>query len=53
MNNHDHRQLPAELRAHAYGVLCAEAAAEILISHRTWLWVQLFWSDFVGAADGS
>jgi hypothetical protein len=49
MNNHDHRQLPAELRAHAYGVLCAEAAAEILISHRTWLYREDFVDTFVNA----
>ena len=37
MNNHDHRELPAALRTYAYGMLCAEAAAEILIGHRSWL----------------
>ena len=37
MNNHDHRELPAELRTYAYGLLCTEAATEILIGHRSWL----------------
>ena len=29
--------LPAALRAHARGLLAAEAAAELLIGHRAWL----------------
>ena len=37
MNDHDHSRLAAELRIDAYGMLCAEAAAEILIGHRSWL----------------
>jgi hypothetical protein len=32
-----HASLTTALRAHAKGLYCLEAAAELLISHRTWL----------------
>jgi hypothetical protein len=49
MNNHGHRELPAELRTNAYGLLCAEAAAEILIGHRSWLRRDDFVDTFIQA----
>jgi len=32
-----HAELASALRAHAHGLYCLEAAAELLISHRAWL----------------
>lgn len=50
MIGHDkYHDLPAELRSHAYGVLCSEAAAEILIGHRSWLGREDFVDVFVHA----
>ncbi len=39
-----HAELASALRAHAHGLYCLEAAAELLISHRAWL----HRSDFTG-----
>jgi hypothetical protein len=44
--------LPAALRAHARGVLSAEAAAELLIAHRCWLRRADFTGGFVEVGIG-
>lgn len=40
-------RLPAALRANANGLLCAEAAIELLIEQRTWLHRADFVADFI------
>ena len=43
-------QLSAALRANAKGLLCAEAAVELLINHQSWLWRKDFVTDFIDTA---
>ena len=44
-------QLSSALRAHARGLLCAEAAVELLISQQSWLDRRDFVDEFVDRAD--
>jgi len=46
------RDLPAALRAHAHGLHCLQAAAELLIGHGTWLQRDDFLRRFVHAVPG-
>lgn len=54
-NDHNHgcrQPLPAALRAHAHGLLAAEAAVELLIGHRAWLHRHDFLDDYVDTTAG-
>jgi hypothetical protein len=44
------RQLSATLRANAKGLLCVEAAIELLINQQSWLWRKDFVTDFIDTA---
>lgn len=44
--------LPAALRAHSRGIYSLEAAAELLIDHRTWLRRTDFTTDFISTGRG-
>ena len=48
----DLEDLSRALRAHAKGGLCAEAAAELLVEHRSWLVRADFVQRFVDIFDG-
>ena len=48
----DFEELSAALRAHAKGGLCAEAAVELMVEHRSWLVRADFVRRFVEMVDG-
>ena len=48
----DIEDLSRALRAHAKGALCAEAAVELLVKHRSWVVRADFVSRFVDVFDG-